>query len=462
MDFQSFVNTFSVSCAVLSVKKSSTGHPGEIRIVKSNDIYKSAMGVARYRDNMIYSELVPKELLFEDYCYRCAFKKQKLNTYLETPGLHCWSVLTLIPIEGGNEEIGYCAFFLEQTRNVNPEIFSQVSAQTAASVIKSCVALRGEDDFQTSINDVIAEIQQKAESFCCVLLTLDRINEKYEVLAEKFRDREGKVRNYEKHLTYEVVNSWEETIGNTFGVVVKDEHDMQLLNERNPIWVESLKASDVKNLILYPLKQSKKIIGYIFITNFDTSKLLEIQEVIDLTAFFISSEIASHYLMKKLELLSNTDILTGVRNRNAMNTRVDLFVTKEQLVVPPFGVVFADLNGLKQINDNKGHEAGDNLIKSAAQIIKQVFKNYEIYRAGGDEFVVICPACDESEFVRKVLELKAKTVYGSPVCLAVGSHWDMYGENLRLAMHLADEQMYKEKEEFYRQHAEMRRNIREL
>ena len=459
MDFQSFVNTFSVSCAVLSVKMESTGHPSEIRIVKANDIYKAAMGVARYRDDMIYSELVPKEHTFEYSCYLCAIKKQKLNFYVETPGLHCWSMLTFIPIEGGNEEISYLAFFLEQNKSINPEYYSQVSAQTAASVIKSCVTLRGEDDFESNIQAVINEVQQKADSFCCVLLTIDRVNKKYDILAEKFRNREGKVKNYEKHLTYEVVASWEKTIGNTLGVIVKDKHDMEIVKQKNPLWAKSLSDSGVENLILYPLKQSKKFIGYIFITNFDTNKIVELQEMLDLTAFFLSSEISSHCLMEKLEHLSTTDILTGVKNRNAMNTRVDLYVKGEHTIEAPFGVVFADLNGLKQVNDNNGHAAGDKLIKDAAGIIRQVFKKDEIYRAGGDEFVVISEKCEESDFNRKVLELKEKTRDGSAVCLAVGSHWNMYGEDIQKTMHLADEEMYKEKDKFYEVHADMRRKI---
>ena len=46
--------------------------------------------------------------------------------------------------------------------------------------------------------------------------------------------------------------------------------------------------------------------------------------------------------------------------------------------------------------------------------------------------------------------------FGSEACFAIGSHWDMYGENLRMAMHLADEDMYKDKGSFYEQHKEFR------
>ena len=135
-----------------------------------------------------------------------------------------------------------------------------------------------------------------------------------------------------------------------------------------------------------------------------------------------------------------------------MNYRVDLFVSGERKVSAPFGVIFADLNGLKQANDTGGHIAGDALLKKAANLLTEVFESYEIYRAGGDEFVVIAPECSKESFERKVAEIREKSCYGSEVCFAIGSHWDEKGMNLRLAMHLADEAMYADKNKFYENH----------
>ena len=457
MDFQGFVNTFLVSCAVLSVKKGVKGHANEIRIVKANDIYKTTMGVARYHDNMVYSDLVPKDLKFEDFCYRCAFQKQKLHSYVETRYIRGWSELTLIPLEGGDESLGYCAFFFEFTKSVNATKMAHVSADTAMSVIKSCITLRGSDDFKSNIKAVVTELQQKSNSFCSCIILIDKIKQKYEILCEKFLNDAASMHDYDGILTYSIVESWENTIAGSNGIIIKDEQDMQALEKKNPEWVSSLRYAYVRSLILFPLKQNRKTIGYLFITNFDTENLVEIKELIELTSFFLSSEIASHTLMEKLEHLSSTDLLTGVKNRNAMNNRVALFVRGESTIESPFGVVFADLNGLKQMNDNKGHEAGDKMIRSAAKLLNEIFKNSEIYRAGGDEFVIIMPACEKEEFEQKISDLKAKSGFDSEVCLSIGSHWNEDGENLRLSMHIADEEMYKDKNKFYEAHKEIQR-----
>jgi diguanylate cyclase (GGDEF)-like protein len=55
-----------------------------------------------------------------------------------------------------------------------------------------------------------------------------------------------------------------------------------------------------------------------------------------------------------------------------MNARVDMHVSGEQKIPTPFGVVFADLNGLKQCNDENGHAAGDRLLKNAANFLQEV------------------------------------------------------------------------------------------
>ena len=86
--------------------------------------------------------------------------------------------------------------------------------------------------------------------------------------------------------------------------------------------------------------------------------------------------------------MAYTDPLTGVKNKHA-------YLEAEQLVdqhiadgsITEFGVAVFDLNGLKIINDTKGHEAGDRYIKSACSLICAQFKHSPVYRIGGDEFV---------------------------------------------------------------------------
>jgi len=454
MNFQEYVDMSTMPCAILAVDEVESGRCGQIYIVHANDAYKNVMGKDRYYDSMVYSELVPANQNFEDFCYRCAFLKKKIHTYVETPLLKCWTDLTFIPLQDTESEgrRKYCAFFFEFTKTADPELMAEVSIDTAATVIKSCIMLRGSDDFQSSIDAVIADIQKQTDSFSSCIFLLDKKNRSYSVLCEKFRNDEARVADYADQLTYEIVASWERTTWNTDGVIVKNEDDMRFLEQKNPAWVATLRKAEVKSLVLFPLMQGKGPIGFLFITNFNTEQVVQIKELIELMSFFLASEIANNQMMVQLERLSNTDLLTGVKSRNAMNHRVDLFVSGECGVPAPFGALFADLNGLKAMNDNNGHSAGDTLLKNCAMLLCDVFKDDEVYRAGGDEFVIIAPSCKETEFNRKVEELRKRSGYDCPVCLAVGSCWCGNGEDLRLAMHLADEAMYKDKFAFYQAH----------
>ena len=110
---------------------------------------------------------------------------------------------------------------------------------------------------------------------------------------------------------------------------------------------------------------------------------------------------------QKLELgsarhLAYTDSLTGVKNTHA-------YVETEKLLderiaagsIREFGVVVFDMNGLKQVNDTLGHEAGDRYIQEACRMICRQFQHSPVYRIGGDEFVALLEGEDYRN--RKIL-----------------------------------------------------------
>ncbi len=459
MDFQALVNASGMAAAVLSVEKTNDFRDyGDIRIVCANESYKKIMGPA-YRDNMIYSELLPKEPNFEDFCYRCAVKKLHLHAYVDTKSMGLWTDGTYIPLSADvdTENLSYFLFFFEFTHAPESERMADVSMEIAPLVIQTCINLRGSEDFANTMSTVISDIQKYTDSFCSCIILMDKQKQKYSPLCASFKDPKITIDDFMPYLTPDVVFSWEDTLSKRDDVIVKNEHDMAELEKVNPVWVKSLRAAGVKSLVLVPLSQGKKLLGVLFITNFDIDKIVELKQYIELTAFFLSSEIANNDLMEKLEFMSNVDFLTDVKNRNSMNARVDLHVSGENEIKTPYGVVFADLNGLKQCNDSGGHEAGDKLLKSAADFLKKHFGDDEIYRSGGDEFVVIVPGCKKDDFEKKVALLRTQSGYGEPVCLAIGSDWSNKKEDLRRCMHNADEAMYADKNEFYKQHLDLAR-----
>lgn len=458
MDFQSIVDSYAMAAAVYSVEKTGDGHWGAIRIVKANKLYQDTM-LESYHDNMRYDEVIPPERNFEDFCYRCAVLKQHLHAYVDTKSMGVWCDGTYIPLSADydTETLSYFVFYLEFTKEPEAERMSDLSAEAASKVIQTCIKLRGTDHFTETMDTVVSDIRSITGSFSSAIYLIDKEQKKYAPLCASYRDKNITIEDFADYLGPEVVFSWEETIGNHDNIIVKDDVDMAELEKINPVWVKSLRGAGVASLILVPLIHGKHFYGVLFVTNFDTERLVEIKEFISLSAFFLSSEIASNSLLERLEYLSNVDSLTGVRNRNSMNARVDSASRGEPALHTPFGVIFADLNGLKKCNDTGGHAAGDKLLKDAAVLLTELFGAEEIYRSGGDEFVVILPGCNRQDFERRVADLQEKSSYGKNVCFAVGASWTDGSESLRTCMHLADEAMYANKHEFYRQYPDMKR-----
>ena len=142
------------------------------------------------------------------------------------------------------------------------------------------------------------------------------------------------------------------------------------------------------------------------------------------------------------------DALTGFKNRKAYYKDIDFIEQDSELSKQPIGVVFADANGLKQINDHLGHDAGDELIASVAKTITEIFPEARKYRFGGDEFVILSSDKVEAAFNKKVKTLSALWK-NSKYSASLGSVWKQHAVNLEKLVADADEKMYMDKSRYY-------------
>ena len=99
--------------------------------------------------------------------------------------------------------------------------------------------------------------------------------------------------------------------------------------------------------------------------------------------------------------ISENDQLTGLKNRRGYQKILD-GISEDTNV----GIVFADANSLKEVNDTQGHEAGDKLIKRVAEILKEAVPEGDVCRISGDEFVCIVKINDKNDFIGKMNILK--------------------------------------------------------
>ncbi|MBR4493277.1 MAG: GGDEF domain-containing protein [Clostridiales bacterium] len=96
-----------------------------------------------------------------------------------------------------------------------------------------------------------------------------------------------------------------------------------------------------------------------------------------------------------VKMVAYRDPLTGVKNKQAFQEmKADVDMRIDTLQLKDFGIIVFDVNGLKQVNDNLGHEEGDRYIISGCEVICKTFQHSAVYRIGGDEFVAILEGDD--------------------------------------------------------------------
>ena len=161
----------------------------------------------------------------------------------------------------------------------------------------------------------------------------------------------------------------------------------------------------------------------------------------------------------KNDKLAHLDQMSELLNRTAYEEKVsDLKTNMEKIREENEIIIFmADLNFLKYLNDNFGHNTGDEAIKNVALIIKESFSDKEnCYRIGGDEFCVISIGNDPIEFetmyqqfTDKVAEKSKKVNYPFSVASA---YYVVQDESINEAMQIVDNMMYEDKKEIKKQY----------
>lgn len=459
-ELQKFVDSFHTMTSILSVEKTNDGSIGTIRIEAGNELYVKSMERKDGDGNSVFSQkFIPgsnyemymeKELNFEKFCYQSAILKKPVHAYIQPERFPFWINLFMLPVEVDDTEKGYCSYSLEVTPEADLETMTRLSAEISSNVLKACIKLRGTKNFLKTMDEVIEDIRELCGAETCCVLHTDFKNRTCSVLGSSTKVG-ANVTNIHEIISDKFVDyaeSWIETLKGSNCLIIQNDADMEIVRERNPAWHASLTGANVKSLVLLPLTHNNEFIGFIWVTNFDTTKALRIKETLELVTFFIASEVASYLLVQQLEVLSNVDLLTGVKNRNAMNNQVFQLVNGS-VSYKMVSVVFADLNGLKLVNDNEGHNAGDDLLKRASKILKDTFYDCEIFRAGGDEFVVVALDKPKADIEARVEKLRQKSKEKGNVSYALGFFHDENGGDVRKAMHEADVLMYEDKKLHY-------------
>lgn len=160
------------------------------------------------------------------------------------------------------------------------------------------------------------------------------------------------------------------------------------------------------------------------------------------------------------------DELTGVGSKAAYTRKIDEVNAKIAEGLNDFSVVMVDMNDLKRINDENGHEAGDSYIRGCCHLICETFKHSPVFRIGGDEFIAILTGQDYD--IRYQLVGTLRGIFEEYCEREELDPWDRYSASVGMADHIcgentfelvfkrADLEMYREKKKFKEKHGSYR------
>ncbi len=236
----------------------------------------------------------------------------------------------------------------------------------------------------------------------------------------------------------------------------------QPLNQKNP-------APSSYQWRVQPMQvRENRIIGKIIIKGAKLDGFT--QRVISIFLAQVSAAAHNKLLMNKLKTIANTDGLTGVANRACFDRELKKTI-KTATLFPGvyFSVIMIDINGLKRINDNFGHDKGDEMIRTVADMLAEECRESDtLSRMGGDEFILLLPATTSAAAGVAAARIREREKSLCLVCrhknrgqttlpvrfsIGVAGSDETTAENV---MKLADQRMYSDKENFYQKTVETR------
>jgi len=155
----------------------------------------------------------------------------------------------------------------------------------------------------------------------------------------------------------------------------------------------------------------------------------------------------------ELNRLARVDALTGLMNRRGLDEALAQEIQRSQRQASGFGLIWLDIDHFKAINDELGHQVGDDILCRVALWLKAGLRPYDQPgRWGGDEFVVVLSPCDPDTLrqiatrIRATVERDSEST-GRPVTVSIGGYFCLPGDDVDTILRHADQALYKAKQQ---------------
>ena len=333
------------------------------------------------------------------------------------------------------------AFDITERELQKQELKNMLDVQT---LITNCVRmLYAVDNLDQTINAVLTQIGEFLVSDRAYVFEIkdELMNNTHEWTAPGISPQLEKL----QQLDLSLISDWLPFFEKNDCIIIDD---VEQLQKTNPAAYATLHAQEITSLIAAPIFFDNKLAGYIGIDNYDSEKIKNSSYLLLSMSIFLSYAIRHRNHVDMLHRLSYHDLLTNALNRNAFMDVLSQFRPGQYASA---GIIYIDINGMKEINDFYGHHQGDKILITTVAKVFNLFKPDELFRIGGDEFVIITYDLTETDFYEKFNLLRnifcEKT--NLPFSIATGSCWVKSPSDLNSLLQQADSAMYTDKKKFY-------------
>lgn len=208
----------------------------------------------------------------------------------------------------------------------------------------------------------------------------------------------------------------------------------------------ALKPQNIRTLISFPIFSSEEILGFIGVDNPKTDSFDDMLSILRISSNMLCCIFRTRSLTSHINYLGYHDKLTNSLNRNAL--RRDCKKSKDWTSL---GLIYCDISELQRYNDSMGFEEGDKIIISWNEILVRSFQEHNVYRIGGNQFLLMFPNVQKWQFSAYSFQLE-ELIKNNDVHLAFGTAWsDELPLNTDVIMNQAVREMYSNKAVYYNQ-----------
>ena len=351
------------ACCVFQVVTDPFGTVRDMLFLFANEKYASLVGKssAELIGATYYSTVSNRDEDWIRLSYQAAIMRQSVINRTYNTQFNKWFEFWAVPVF----KKGFCAFIIHDvTAEKRKEDTKEITSKSN-NVIIECAKALSAGDFKKGIKAALKILGTTLKADRAMIIE-SRNGEVGEIIEWSDRVNGTGLPGRKEFEEYDVFTMWNKQL---YGENVLIIEDTLLVNVKNEQAYNCMLSGKVSNYVLATLTDKNKVNGYLLVDNFSLETDINIREVVESLAIFISEEVRNHILQSEMLYMSEHDILTDAGNRKAFNSKIGMLEGMDISV----GICFVDINGLKSINDEMGHEAGDNVIKEAAETISAIF-----------------------------------------------------------------------------------------